>query len=198
MSRSAHRLRGRPCFCGSGRAFKHCCLRSLRRERTFEDRGVRLRIWRAHGSGARRFAVPELLENVELGEFAWLASDTAGGASWMIDAVPVTLSDVLDRVAAPAAAEWVIEQTLALLRPQLARIVALADEHGLEPSSRVVEELADALEADAEAAGVAELMEEFNRFGCAACAFMERLSALFPEPAGEPGGHQPVDARAAA
>lgn len=127
------------------------------------------------------------MEHVEVGEFVWLAGDTSAGVSWMVDDVPVTLMDLLDYIAVPAAADWVIEQTLALLRPQLARIVALEDGTGGAPSSQAMQELAGALEADAEAAGVADLMEEFNRFAYSAQTFMRQVAQLFPEPARQPG-----------
>jgi SEC-C motif len=179
--RSQSRVRGGPCFCGSGDAFKYCCARSLTDARTIDNSPMgRLRVWRVSDAGAHRFAAPEVIEHVERGEFAWLAGDLGGQFSWMLDDAPLTLLELLDNVMPPAT-EWVIEQTVALLKPVLGQIATLEAGDGGEPVPGALDELAGTFEADADVAQMGELMEEFLRLGATASAFTERMAALAEE-----------------
>jgi hypothetical protein len=159
---------------------------SLTKARTIYDpQAGRLQLWSVRGPAPWRFVAPELIEHVGHGEFAWLARDGDGTVSWMLDAQPVTLLELLDLVT-PSVGEWVMEQTLALLGPVLAQIAALPVGGDGEPLAERVQLLSAELEADPKTAAVAELMEEFNRFSSAAYSLMERLMRLFPEPAAGP------------
>jgi hypothetical protein len=130
------------------------------------------------------------MENVDAGQFCWMARDTSEGVSWMIDDQPLTLLELLDFVGA-AVSDWVVEQTLAVLWPQMSEIAALElDGDGL-PESGTARELAERLEAQIGAAELTVLMEEFTRFGQAASTLMERMAELADglgaEAGGEPG-----------
>lgn len=140
----------------------------------------RLRVWRVSGAGAHMFAAPEVLEHVERREFAWLAGGLGEQVSWMLDDTPLTLLELLDLVMPPVT-EWVIEHTVALLKPVLARIATLEAGEGGGPAPGALKDLAGALEAEADVAQMEELLEEFLRLGTTASAFTERMAALAEE-----------------
>jgi hypothetical protein len=154
----------------------------LKKVQMFDDPAAgRLAIWRASGPGADRFAVPEVIEHIGLGEFLWLASDSEDGASWMLDASPVTVLELLDHVPGTVA-EWVVDRTFALLAPVLTRVVALeAGDDGELPLS-AAEALSEEFERDPKVAGLGVLLDEFNRLAAAAGAFSERITEI-PVPA---------------
>ncbi len=145
----------------------------------------RLRVWRVSGAGAHKFAAPEVIEHVERREFAWLASDLGSEVSWMLDDTPLTLLELLDFVMPPVT-EWVIEQTIALLKPVLGQIATLEAGDGGEPAPGALEDLAGTFEADADVAQMGELLDEFLRLGATASAFTERMAALAEELGLEP------------
>jgi hypothetical protein len=179
--RSPSPARGRSCFCGSRDAFTACCGRSLTPAQTIEASPTgRLRVWRVSGAGAHQFAAPEVLEHVERGEFVWLASDLGGQVSWMLDDTALTLLELLD-VVVPPATQWVIEQTVALLKPVLGQIAMLEAADGGEPAPDALEDLAGALEIDADVAQMEDLMDEFVRLAATADAFTRRMAALAEE-----------------
>jgi hypothetical protein len=132
------------------------------------------------GAGAHQFAAPEVLEHVERGEFVWLASDLGGQVSWMLDDTALTLLELLD-VVVPPATQWVIEQTVALLKPVLGQIAMLEAADGGEPAPDALEDLAGALEIDADVAQMEDLMDEFVRLAATADAFTRRMAALAEE-----------------
>jgi hypothetical protein len=136
-----------------------------------------LRIWRVKGPGAERFAAPEVMENVEAGEFAWMARETSEGVSWMIDDEPLTLLELLNLVDSPVS-DWVVDQTLTVLWPHLSHLAMLGvDDDGM-PDRGDAEKAFSHLQAELEAEDLTVLMEEFTRFGQAASVMMERLSEL--------------------
>ena len=106
--------RNAPCFCGSGRKFKHCCARTLTEVRTWRsvEGRCRWRFWRPH-SAEHRYA-SQIAEHVCDGQRFWIARDTDAGTSWQIDHDPVTLLEVLDHIHG-AHYHWVIEQTMSAL-----------------------------------------------------------------------------------
>jgi hypothetical protein len=95
----------------------------------------------------------------------------------MVDDEPLTLLELLNFVDPPVS-DWVIDQTLALLWPQMRQIVALGSDGGGMPEPAAAERLATRLEADLEATELTVLMEEFTRFGQAANTLMERMTEL--------------------
>ena len=140
----------------------------------------RCRVWRVSGAGAHNFATSEVIENVEREEFAWLAGDVGGQVSWMLDDTPLTLLELLD-VVMPPVTEWVIEQTVALLKPVLAQIATLEAGQGSEPVPGALEDLVGAFEADADVVQMGDLMEEFLRLGVTASALTERMATFAEE-----------------
>jgi hypothetical protein len=186
------RPRSAPCFCGSGRAFRHCCLRSLRQVRTITDAetGCRWRLWRAYGPGSRRIAGRESAEHVCGGQFLWIGRTPSGALSWMVDDCPVTLMGVLQGVR-PRVADWIIAQTLAAAGPALElgpRVLRGSVEDVLATVSLPPP---DRLERDATAAEVAELASELVALARVAGAVAVRLRAVMLRAAGHgrPGGH---------
>jgi hypothetical protein len=175
---------------------KHCCLRSMTQVRTIRqpDGDCRWRIWRAYRAGVRQLATGEVAEHVCGGEFNWIARETADGTTWMVDDCPVTLLEVIDEVP-PAMAEWVIDQTLAVLGETILGAAGLAVGQEGEIGSTAV----DPSVQEERLAEVAGLMREFVQFAHAAAILEERLDSLgeLVERArgGEPGGD---DERAAA
>ncbi|MCA1680866.1 MAG: SEC-C domain-containing protein [Actinobacteria bacterium] len=124
------RSRNAPCFCGSGRKLKHCCLRSLTPVRTWKsaEGRCRWRFWRAHAAHDRYAS--EVAEHVCNGERVWIARGTDIGTTWTIDKDPATLLEVLDHLPA-ALYDWVFNQTMTALNDS-----APATEHNTrEPSA---------------------------------------------------------------
>jgi hypothetical protein len=172
------RSRSAPCFCGSGRPFKHCCLRSLKQVRTIDPPGYecRWRIWRAYGGGAPNLATREVAEHTCNGEFIWIAGETAEGTTWMVDDCPVTLMEVIDATVPPMA-DWVVDQTLTALQRALAEVVELSASVDEEAFRRTLTELAD----DGGVEEIIGLLLEFSKFVAAARvanARFEHLCAL--------------------
>lgn len=169
------RSRSAPCLCGSGRAFKHCCLRSLKQVRTIQEPGFecRWRIWRAYGAGARSLATREAAEHVCNGEFVWIARETAEGTTWMIDDCPVALIEVIEATL-PTMADWVIDQTLAALGEALNQAVELSADMGQEAFRRTLTTLAD----DGRFDEIIGLLLEFSKFSTVARVANARFERL--------------------
>jgi hypothetical protein len=172
------RSRGAPCFCGSGRPFKDCCLRTLRQVRTLRDPDsvCRWRIWRAFGPGSERILGREAAEHVCGGEFAWIGRTAAGGVSWMLDEREVSLMELLQDVHRELG-DWVLGQTLVVVAPALKlgpRVIAGSIDDVL---ARVEMRPLERLRRDPEAAELAALAFELVRFTRAAEALARRLSA---------------------
>jgi hypothetical protein len=108
------RSRNAPCFCGSERKLKHCCLRSLTPGRTWKgvDGRCRWRFWQARGAHER--LASEVAEHLCTGERVWIARGSPAGTTWIIGQDAATLLEVLDRLPG-ALYEWVIKQTLSAL-----------------------------------------------------------------------------------
>ena len=94
------------------------------------------------------------------------------GVTWMIDDCPVTVMEVIDRIA-PVMAEWAIDQTVAVLGPAPAEVGAAARE---TPGDAV--RVVDTLEQDERVAEVAELLVEFVRFSHAVRVLAGRFEHL--------------------
>lgn len=179
------RSRAAPCFCGSGRAFKHCCLRSLKQVDTIRQTtpmdsasGCRWRIWRCYGPGAGRLASREVAEHRCGGEFVWVARAREQlGVSWMIEDRPYTLIEVLEDVPSGMAG-WVIDQTLEVLAPAFTALGEIVREHALEPEVRPDPQRMAELEGDERFAALAELTQEFLVFAHAAGELGERMERL--------------------
>lgn len=107
-----------PCFCGSGRKLKQCCLRSLRQVRQWKLPGgpCRWRFWEAHGPGMATFASE--VARASLQRRPPLDRPRYARRAEVIDQDPVTLLEVIDRVPGDLY-DWVFEQTLAAVRSRL-------------------------------------------------------------------------------
>lgn len=163
-----------PCFCGSCRAFKHCCRRSMTQVQIIRqpNSNCRWRIWRVHASGSK-FATREVAEHACDGEFLWIARETADGTTWMIDDCPVTFMEVIDHVP-PAMAEWVIDQTLAGLGELLVELVGVEIGDDGKLDARAIE----ANDQEEQFARMAGLMTEFMQFAHAGSLVADKLESL--------------------